>query len=306
MAKMISQDKAKQFYAFLQTHIFKDGIKSFRPFRGGNSSYCFWVETKEDKWVAKILFNKYTKDRLHTFLAQTAQECPVLRGIKMDKVFQYHGKDCTIQKNYGRPLPRRHFDTKIIQQIFHEYTKITDLSTAFGQIDSAFNPRHLLEIYAKAEQNLTEQENWHAKILRYFLHKINPDTLIFSKEKIRIIHGDFNNNQVLLENGKLSAFIDWETLRTGYPAEDYWEFIYFNLRHLYNPCMYEYWRRRIVSQVASAVNSEYGEWETAINGMLVLWLHRLSQPQEYKVKRLLKFFYLYHISTQTLKQLKKQ
>lgn len=306
MAKLISKSKAKQFYTFLQTHIFKESIKSFKPFRGGNSSYCFFVKTEQESWVAKILFGGYAKDGLHTFLAQKAQEYPMLRGIKMDRVFQYHGKDCTIQKNYGKPLPRRHFNAEIIRQIFQEYAQITRLSTAFGQTDNTFNPRRLLELYEKAEQNLAGQGCLHAKILRYFLHKINPDKLIFKKEKLRIIHGDFNNNQILLKNGKLSAFIDWDSLRTGYPAEDYWEFIYFNLRHLYNPLMYGYWRRRIVSQVAAAVNCDVDEWETAINGTLVSWLNRLSQPKEYKFKRLLKFLYLYYISLQTLKQLEKQ
>ncbi|MCM1324861.1 MAG: aminoglycoside phosphotransferase family protein [Acetobacter sp.] len=306
MAKLISKNKAKQFHTFLQTYIFNGSLKSFRSFRGGNSSYCFFATTETENWVAKILLGEYIPSKIHTYLATQTSKHPVLCGIKMDKIFEYEGKTCTLQKNYGKPLPRRYFSTELIKQIFTEYRAITHLSTKYQSVDKEYNPRHKIELYQQTLQILSTQKNWHSKLLLHLLLKINPETLIFKKENLCIIHGDFNNNQVLLKEGKLSAFIDWDSLRTGYPTEDCWEFIYFNLRHLYNPLMYNYWRRRIVSQVTSVMKYSYEEWQTAINSMLISWLYRLSQPKEYKLKRLIKFLYLYYISTKTLKQIKKQ
>lgn len=304
MAKLISKQQAKQFQIFLQKNIFNNNLITLKPFRGGNSSYCFFAKTKAENWVIKIILNEYTEDKLRTFLSTQIPKHPVLCGIKMNKIFEYDGKTCTIQKNYGKALPRRHFCAELIKQIFTEYNAITHLCTAYQSVDKEYNPRHKIELYQQTLQTLSTQKSRHSKLLLHFLLKINPETLLFKKENLRVIHGDFNNNQILLKDGKLSAFIDWDSLRTGYPAEDAWEFIYFNLRHLYNPLMYNYWRRRIVSQVTGAVKYSYDEWQTAINSMLISLLHRLSQPKEYKIKRLLKFLCLYYISAQALKQIK--
>lgn len=302
MGKVLSKAKAKQFHTFLQTHILNEKITFFRPFRGGNCSYTFFVETKSERFVAKIILQASEKNKLHSYLETQVSKFPVLCGIKMDKIFEYEGKICTLQKNYGTPLPRRHFSPQIIKQVFTEYTKIVNLCTVFHPIDSNYNINHKVEQYQQTINALSADKTWHTKILLKFLRKIPPETLKFIPKNLRIIHGDFFNNQILIQDNQLSAFIDWDNIRTGYPAEDFWNFIYFNMKRLRNPFLYNYWCKHLITQVQNIVNCTYDEWQTAINSSLVSLAYRLTY--DYKFKRLLKFLYLYYISTQALKQIK--
>ncbi len=297
MAKLMPAKEAAHFKTYLENNIFHQKLDYFQQFRGGNSSYCFHLQAGAEKYVAKILLGAYITDDVHVFLEKQIARHPVLRGIKMDKIFTYGTHTATIQKNYGNVLPRRKFSPEMLTEIFEEYAQIMHSCTPY--VSGCAQPASIP--YRELSEKVAAQKNLHSRFIAYFLQKISPESLIYHPQKLRVIHGDFNNNQVLLQEGKLSAFIDWDSVRTGYPAEDYWEFVYFNLRRLYNPFSLKFWCHQLLHAINTATSTPKDEWLYAINSNLFTQLNRLQE--KFKLKYIWKFLWLYAISKCALKYL---
>lgn len=297
MGKLMPAQEVKQFKTYLETNIFHHKLDKFRQFRGGNASYCFHIKAGTEKYVAKILLGRYIFDNIHTFLSRQSEKLTILRGIKMDKVFSYGKYMATLQKNYGTVLPRRKFPLELLSEIFIEYTQIVRLCAPYK---AAYTPNQSVS-YNSLYEKVDEKKDLKSCFIKHFLQKVSPDSLEYKPEKLQIIHGDFNNNQVLLQGRALSAFIDWDSLRAGYPAEDYWEFIYFNLRRLYNPFSLNSWCRRLMQTINTAAPTPNDEWLYAINYTLFAQLQRLQE--KFKLKYIWKFLWLYKISTVAVKYL---
>lgn len=81
------------------------------------------------------------------------------------------------------------------------------------------------------------------------------------------IHGDLNCNNILFEDGRVSAFLDLEEVRDGHPAEDWVRYALTSAEHL--PVCAFLRRRRIVrrfTRLAAATGIPFDAWRQAFDG----------------------------------------
>ena len=114
-----------------------------------------------------------------------------------------------------------------------------------------------------------------ARILSPGLDVMREDELDFKKELTQTVHGDFHQGNLLFCDGGLRCFMDLESLRKGYPAEDICGLLMIAASRL----GISDWNRRerLLSLFGQAVRQlPYSpqEWRTAINALIVKRLHR--------------------------------
>ena len=103
-------------------------------------------------------------------------------------------------------------------------------------------------------------------IARRVLEEIPEEELVYRKDLLRIVHGDFHHGNFLFVDGRVSGYLDLEEFRQGYPADDLLRYFCCAVEHLR---WYETWRKcRILRQFARAVALlpySRHEWLVAIN-----------------------------------------
>ena len=114
-----------------------------------------------------------------------------------------------------------------------------------------------------------------ARILSPGLDVMREDELDFKKELTQTVHGDFHQGNLLFCDGGLRCFMDLESFRKGYPAEDICGLLMIASSRL----GISDWNRRerLLSLFGQAVRQlPYSpqEWRTAINALSVKRLHR--------------------------------
>ena len=81
-----------------------------------------------------------------------------------------------------------------------------------------------------------------------------------------MIHGDFNCNNLLFAQGKVSGVLDLEAVRAGHPCEDWVRYVLTGVEHL--PVFASRRRRRTIEQFARLVSQtpySVADWRRAID-----------------------------------------
>lgn len=299
MVYMMKKQEEKAFKGFLENEVFKDKLEYFKQFRGGECSYDFFIKADDEDFVVKVLKNPYKLNNIAAFLSEHIHEVPVLAGVKYDRIFKYGGADVTIQKNYGRPLPRRQISFMQMKEIFAAYDAFSALKTLMrceGTLDENFVLAQWLR------ERLTEKESYKNRLLLHFLEQIDFQTLYYDEKQLCLIHGDFFNNQILFQKGKLSAFIDWDDVRFGYRTEDFWHFLHYNLDKISFLGVRRFWQKKLTQQILLLTNEKLETWETAFNVALLKRLYKLYE--KFSFGRLWRFLILRKLSKDVFFDLK--
>ena len=111
------------------------------------------------------------------------------------------------------------------------------------------------------------------RILRPALEAMQDEDLVFVPDLIRTVHGDFHQGNILFSNGEVDCFMDFESLRTGYPAEDIVCYCIDAAKERGRSGRVA--MRRILSLFRAAVRRLHyspHEWPTAINALFLMRL----------------------------------
>ncbi|MBO5038845.1 MAG: aminoglycoside phosphotransferase family protein [Alphaproteobacteria bacterium] len=299
MVYMMRKQEEKAFCDFLEREVFFNKPAYFKQFRGGEFSYDFFVKVNDENLVVKVLKNPYKLNKTTAFLKEHIQDVPVLAGVKYDRVFKYGKADGTIQKNYGRPLRRRQISFAQMRDIFAAYG-------AFSALKAPAEREVLLDenfvLAQRLKERLAEQDSFKNRLCLHFLEQIDFQTLYYDKKRLCLIHGDFFNNQILFQEGKLSAFIDWDDVRLGYRTEDFWHFLHYNLDKIPFFFLRRFWQKKLTKQILLLTYERIEDWETALNIMLLKRLCKLYE--KFSFGRLRRFLILKKLSADVLFDLK--
>ncbi|MBO5284806.1 MAG: phosphotransferase, partial [Alphaproteobacteria bacterium] len=198
---------------------------------------------------------------------------PAFQGLKIEKLFYFQNQSGFIQKYYGTTLPYKDITTKQINEILNAHQILTSLNVP---VSKDFIKTKYIQSYEALKLKSEQSNTLQYRLIRFFLAQISPKTLIYESSKLKVIHGDFHARQILFKNGHLFAFIDWEDCRFGYPAEDYWYFIWYNQKPGLNLLKNILSRAKIAKQILNRSSVPYNEWETAINIYLLSKLEAMS------------------------------
>lgn len=301
MVYMMKKQEEKAFRSFLEDKVFCKKLHYFKQFRGGEFSYDFFVKVNDENFVVKVLKKPYKLNKTTVFLREHIKDVPVLAGVQYDSVFKYGKADGTIQKNYGNPLPRRQISFAQMKEIFAAYQAFSVLN-APAEREPALDENFVLA--QRLKERLEEQASFKNRLCLGFLQQIDLQTLYYDKKRLCLIHGDFFNNQILFQKGKLSAFIDWDDVRLGYRTEDFWHFLQFNLEKFRVPFMKKIWLKKLTAQIKTLTNERIEDWQTAMNLKLLIRLNRLYE--KFTFGRLWRFLILRKLSNDVLLELKRE
>jgi len=268
MAKMMPKAEEDDFRRYLEQNVFNEELSDFKQFRGGMSSYTFFVKANSGHFVVKLLFAGVPDCKLLPRIATKAKEVPALRGVMTEKAFCYQGKNGIVQRYLGCALCRRRFSDELLAEVMETLGKMSSIEV-FSDERERFDVYAPHKRYEELAEKLQADKSVRGRALSFFFKKIDPAALVYDKKQLKVIHGDFNNGQVLTQNGKLSAFIDWDSVRLGYETEDVFEFIYYNMRRIYDPFSFWYFLKRFVGKAALKVDATREEWLLAINAFFL-------------------------------------
>lgn len=302
MVAVMPKADEKKFKKFLESEILKQPLTYFHQFRGGKCSYSFFVKTKDDFWVVKILLNKYITSDVHHYLETQIPLCPQLKGIKMDKIFTYDNQTVTMQRYYGKVLPPQTLDLQIMTKVLAVYKVIAERLSSYPVKEEEFVPDCLVEQYHRLDNEIRAKKSLRAKILGHLLHQISPQALIYDKTKFTYIHGDFHNNQILFEDEHISAVIDWDNLCTGYKTEDYWRLFFYNVQYIYNPIVLSYCSRKLFSHILSLTDASKEEWLLTLQRFLLLKIDG-NFHKKFGLRRFIRLLYCYFLVKQATKMI---
>lgn len=232
------------FISFLQSSVFHSPILSIRQFNKGASSYNYLIETKTGKKLVKIAW-KHKKSGVERLakIIDTLSQNPHLATAHIlpvqNALFFNYKKNYGFVLEYisGKSLPSYKMKSTHFQQILTHYqifmqTNWTNPKILIPAYNFEKMSKECMTTLHKYFYKLKKRKDFRSRATLYLLKKvqnqlvcIQKTPLRMKKEKISIIHGDFHNNNLLFNKGKLVSFLDFEDVGYGYITEDLIRFI---------------------------------------------------------------------------------
>lgn len=319
--KISGETQTKDLISFLQSNIFHSPILSIKKSKRGASSYNYLIETKDSKKLVKIAW-KHKKNgvkRLSKIIHILSQNPRLLTArivpIQKKLFFKY-------KKNYGfileyipgKSLPSYKIKDQHFHQILNSYQFFTQTKWENTEI---LIPAHNFEKIYQECLNLTNshihilqnKNNIRSYIIKYFLKKleyqlslIKKTPLKMKKEKITVIHGDFHNNNLLFNQGKLVAFLDFENVGYGYLTEDLFRFILCLVARLPLFIPTDSYLQKWINLAEKYFSLTKEDWLIGLNSFTLQKIKKVIECQEidtsfkkiWKIMRLILFLQHYH------------
>lgn len=220
-------------------------IINIRQFKRGASSHNYLVETAENKLLIKIAWKHKKKgvERIAKIILalQETKNFPIAKIIPINKKTLFK-----IENSYGfcleyvngKSIPSYKFKPSNFQTILDAYDNLSNIkwNKIKNELVPAYEFNNILNKYIKNTQLIQKKLSAEKSLLTPValciikkvlseLNKIKNTPLYMNKNKICVIHGDFHNNNILFNQNKLLAFIDFEDVGFGYKTEDLIRFI---------------------------------------------------------------------------------
>lgn len=176
----------KQFAEIFE-NAYSTKLKSFEPINGGNYSFNFKAVDVSDKaYFVKVTLPKTAERLVKTY---SYLKTPLVPNLCFD------GKVANVRGNSAMLVYEWHEKGKYIDPVDFNLNKIDSLLEEYEKL-------------SKVMQNAKEIEI-----------KSDLERFDFGLEA-RVIHGDMHIRNVLFDGDQVSAFVDFELFRKGYPTED--------------------------------------------------------------------------------------
>lgn len=303
--------ESKKFIAFLETDVFHQPIESARQFAHGSASENFVITVNHKRYIVKLIHREQKSEierlvRIYDSLTQNnAIRTTSIIHLNQSAYFTYHHHFGIVMEYCdGRSLPsykitKRHFGEilytyKCFQKL--RWHNSQDILPAY-RIPEKIN--NLIQIVQKSARTPNTfifrffNGAFLHKTLLNFLSQMKADKLDFATSSV--LHGDFHNNNLLFHNNQLSAVLDFEEIRYGYPTQDLIRYIICLVQRLpvfINPfSVFKEWL--ILADTSFHFSTD--EWIYGLDTYYVIRTEKLFRKlnKKNKFNRLLKLWQLY-------------
>lgn len=215
------------------------------PVEEGCRTTNYIIKTKNEKYILKVFFNKeqdYKKDiKLLNILKS---EIPVQRIYRVDTDLEIGNREYAIYeyiegKTIGQCLREGYFmDEKFVKEVARILAKIHSYKfNKVGFLDADLHIKEKLEpLSLWYERAIGERVR--KRLGNDIVNKIkqvvkqNEKNLLDLDKDSRLVHGDFQGTNILINKGRVCGILDWEFAMAGHPLEDIGQFFryeeYFN------------------------------------------------------------------------------
>lgn len=230
---MHNQEFIHNLKEYLQQQIFKSEIVKFGAIGKGGSSDNFFCQTVKSSCIVKLLPKNSEK--------RTQRLCRILNALKQNpnfhtaKLMTANGQNHFVFEERtgllltyanGQKIRDANLSPHIFNDIISNYRQFqkvkfdNDLILPFvsPEIQCEKNAEHIMKL-------MNNQRNF---IKIKILNQIKMYNELISEDLknirgggiLRVIHGDFSLNNIILSNSGKATLLDFETLRYGYAVED--------------------------------------------------------------------------------------
>lgn len=238
--------------AFLEQQIFRSKAEAWEEINIGASSFTYRVKTSGRIVFVKILKNSNRRDvqricRIFKALEKNPKiNTPKLLSLGGKNFFEYGGRyGLVVSFVEGSYIHSRKMDKEHMAKILNTYGNFlkTDFSrVSFPKSKENRETEIRLKLSAakkKFVRNLKNQNPVSRMLFCRLSKPLNEMAENILKKEIggkkkalkRIIHGDFQNRNILFEKGK-AVLLDFDEIRYGHPYEDILRFILCLMRRL--------------------------------------------------------------------------
>lgn len=296
-----------KFSKFLSMKIFKKPIISIYQFKRGASSFNYLVKLKDRKFLVKLAW-KHKKEGVERLVSiiktLTTQQTIPLAGIipiQNDYLFKY--KDSygfVLEYIDAKSIPANKFSSYHLATVLQTYhlfqqTKWMDKNLLipaynFADLQKKYSENCLLMVKSFKRHLLLK---YLLKIMQKKLLEIGKTPLKIVPEKKCVIHGDFHHNNILFQDKKLAAILDFEDIGYGYASEDLIRFILCLNARL--PIFYNAKKRLIntLDIIMGEFKYSYDEWMLGLNSFTLQKMKKVfSRPQKPSIDLIKKLFHL--------------
>lgn len=210
------------------------------PINEGCRTTNYIVQTNEiNKYILKIFLSN---DQKHKKEIKLLSKLSTSRFIPVPKIYKFSSHGIIRGKEY---VIYKYIDGKTVGQAIREgysmdESLVREAARALAEIHSyKFNKAGFFNENLDIEEELPPVNLWYeismGDRVKKRLGKINVDKInhivrqnekILTKldEDIRLVHGDFQGTNILIDDDKLAGIIDWEFAMAGHPLADIGQF----------------------------------------------------------------------------------
>lgn len=192
--------------------LFDEYVSLFEIYTGG-SSYNFCVQTKTKKYLLKVMCFSDRFIRLKEIL----KELNILQKIADDN-FSQEEKILVMPFIDGKKMSNKDVTDNCVQLLKEQYQKLQLLDAHKIKIPSS---ESLEDISCEIDEILQREKGWIFQLVsKLFWPSMKENKIEPRGEKV-IIHGDFTENNILIDSNRKPYIIDFERVRYGYAVEDW-------------------------------------------------------------------------------------
>ncbi|MBR1840715.1 MAG: phosphotransferase [Alphaproteobacteria bacterium] len=189
------------------------GFVSLSEIYTGGSSYNFCVRTKTGKYLLKIMSRSEKFLRLKYILNKLG----LLHEVA-DENFSAKEKILVMPFIEGKKISRKSLSVACVYGLKEQYRQLQELDIRQLKI-SEINSLHRSS--CEIDQILQRENSLFFKIIRkFFWEKMKEGQVVLQGEKT-VIHGDFTENNILIDKQGKPHLIDFEQVQYGYAVEDW-------------------------------------------------------------------------------------
>lgn len=225
----------------------EEDIINIIPIEEGCRTTNYIIETKDvgKRYTLKIFFSRdqnYKKDI--KLLNMLKKEVPVQKVYKFDNALEIGNREYAIYEYIeGKTIGQSLKEGYVIEEKF-----VREVAQALAKIHSyKFDKIGFLNEGLEVKEELLPLNLWYEKFIGEkarkrlgneiinkinFIVKKNEEQLVKLDRDARLVHGDFQGTNILINSGRLSGILDWEFAMSGHPLADIGQFFryeeYFN------------------------------------------------------------------------------
>lgn len=216
----------------------KDEIRNITPVNEGCRTSNYIITGNDNKkYILKIFFqNEQEYKKEYKILDMLKDSIPVQKIYKFDRSAFIENKYYVIYKFLeGKTLSKTLNNGEIISEKI-----IREAADILADIHKTnFDSVGFLDENLNVEYNLKPLNQWYDEFMtdvvksrlgEEIVQKIrmiiqdNIDDLLSMDSNSRLVHGDFQGTNILIDNNKISGIIDWEFAMSGHPLSDIGQF----------------------------------------------------------------------------------
>lgn len=198
---------------FIKNKKLFNGYVSLSEIYTGGSSYNFCVKTQTDKYLLKVMTRSDKSSRLKEILT----ELNLLHEIA-DESFSAKEKILVMPFIDGKKMSKRAVSDDCVRLLKEQYLQLQNLDAHKIKISESSAPENIAR---EIDEILRREKGWIFRVIdKLFWPRMKKFQVKLDNTKV-IIHGDFTENNILIDTEGRPHLIDFEQVQYGYAVEDW-------------------------------------------------------------------------------------